>query len=136
MDFMAIGSTEYADSVKKGPPEHLDQTPVGTGPFRSRLSEVSVIRYKANTDHYSEKPCRRPGVLDHARRHGALRQAQRGRGPRHADQRPADLEETGKYPYLKVIKMPGSKRRLSGLRCDEAAVPQEESSGLVDGDRS
>ena len=34
MDFMAIGSKEYADFLlKKGTPEQFDQAPVGTGPF-------------------------------------------------------------------------------------------------------
>ena len=58
MDFMAIGSAEYADFLlKKGTPEQFDQAPVGTGPFSFvAYQKDSVIRYKANTDYYGEKP--------------------------------------------------------------------------------
>src|SRR3984885_11145050 len=54
MDFMAIGSKEYADFlVKKGTPEQFDQAPVGTGPFSFvAYQKDSVIRYKANKDFY------------------------------------------------------------------------------------
>ena len=38
MDFMAIGSKEYADFLlKKGTPEQFDQAPVGTGSVLVRL---------------------------------------------------------------------------------------------------
>jgi dipeptide transport system substrate-binding protein len=58
MDFMAIGSKEYADFLlKKGTPEQFDQAPVGTGPFSFvAYQKDSVIRYKANKDYYGERP--------------------------------------------------------------------------------
>jgi len=58
MDFMAIGSAEYADFLlKKGTPEQFDQTPVGTGPFYFvAYQKDSVIRFKKNPDHnFGEK---------------------------------------------------------------------------------
>ena len=57
MDFMAIGSAEYADFLlKKGTPEQFDQAPVGTGPFSFvAYQKDAVIRYKANKDYYGEK---------------------------------------------------------------------------------
>ena len=84
MDFASIDSAEYADFLlKKGTPEQFDQVPVGTGPFSFvAYQKDAVIRFKANKDYWGEKPLVDDLVYrDHARRDGALRQAEEGRMP-------------------------------------------------------
>ena len=110
MDFMAIGSKEYADFLlKKGTPEQFDQAPVGTGPFSFvSYQKDSVIRYKANKDFYGEKPLVDDLVFaitpDATARYAKLKA---GECHVNAYPRPADLEEMEKDPTLKVINMPG-----------------------------
>jgi dipeptide transport system substrate-binding protein len=110
MDFMAIGSAEYADFLlKKGAPEQFDQAPVGTGPFSFvAYQKDSVIRYKANKDYYGEKPLVDDLVFaitpDATARYAKLKA---GECHINAYPRPADLEEMEKDSSLKVINAPG-----------------------------
>jgi dipeptide transport system substrate-binding protein len=110
MDFMAIGSKEYADFLlKKGTPEQFDQAPVGTGPFSFvAYQKDSVIRYNANKDFYGEKPLVDDLVFaitpDATARYAKLKA---GECHVNAYPRPADLAEMQKDPSLKVISMPG-----------------------------
>jgi dipeptide transport system substrate-binding protein len=110
MDFMAIGSKEYADFLlKKGTPEQFDQAPVGTGPFSFvAYQKDSVIRYKANRDYYGEKPLVDDLVFaitpDPTARYAKLKA---GECHVNAYPRPADLAEMEKDPTLKVIHAPG-----------------------------
>lgn len=57
MDFMAIGSAEYADYLlKAGTPEKFDQEPVGTGPYSFvAYQKDAVIRFKAFADYWGGK---------------------------------------------------------------------------------
>ena len=109
MDFMAIGSKEYADFLlKKGTPEQFDQAPVGTGPFSFvAYQKDSVIRYKANKDYYGEKPL--VDDLVFAITPPTARYAKLKAGECHVNAypRPADLPEMEKDPSLKVIHAPG-----------------------------
>jgi dipeptide transport system substrate-binding protein len=110
MDFMAIGSAEYADFLlKKGMPEQFDQAPVGTGPFSFvAYQKDSVIRYKANKDYYGEKPLVDDLVFaitpDATARYAKLKA---GECHVNAYPRPADLPEMEKDPTLKVIHASG-----------------------------
>jgi len=110
MDFMAIGSKEYADFLlKKGTPEQFDQAPVGTGPFSFvAYQKDSVIRYKANKAYYGEKPLVDDLVFaitpDATARYAKLKA---GECHVNAYPRPADLAEMEKDPSLKVIHAPG-----------------------------
>ena len=110
MDFMAIGSKEYADFLlKKGTPEQFDQAPVGTGPFSFvAYQKDSVIRYKANKDYYGEKPLVDDLVFaitpDATARYAKLKA---GECHVNAYPRPADLAEIEKDPTLKVLHEPG-----------------------------
>ena len=110
MDFMAIGSKEYADFLlKKGTPEQFDQAPVGTGPFSFvAYQKDSVIRYKANKDYYGEKALVDDLVFvitpDATARYAKLKA---GECHVNAYPRPADLAEMEKDPSLKVIHAPG-----------------------------
>ena len=128
MDFMAIGSKEYADFLlKKGTPEQFDQAPVGTGPFSFvAYQKDSVIRYKANKDFYGEKPLVDDLVFaitpDATARYAKLKA---GECHVNAYPRPADLAEMEKDPSLKVIHAPGPQHRLLGVQHPEAAVRQE-----------
>ena len=86
MDFASIMSAEYADQMMKaGTPEKFDLEPVGTGPFQLvDYQKDAVIRYKANPDYWGGKADdRQSRVRDHARRLGALPEAQGGRVPGH-----------------------------------------------------
>lgn len=58
IDYLSILSLEQTEAyVKAGRPEKLDQTPVGTGPFRLIDYQTdSVIRYKANDSYWKGKP--------------------------------------------------------------------------------
>ena len=85
MDFMSIGSAEYADFLlKKGTPEQFDQAPVGTGPFSFvAYQKDSVIRYKKQPGLFRREGAgRRSRLRHHPRRDRALRQAEGGRMPR------------------------------------------------------
>src|SRR5271169_4505954 len=110
MDFMAIGSKEYADfQLKKGTPEQFDQAPVGTGPFSFvAYQKDSVIRYKANKDFYGEKPLVDDLIFavtpDATARYAKLKA---GECHVNAYPRPADLEEMEKDSTLKVINASG-----------------------------
>ena len=110
MDFMAIGSKEYADFLlKKGTPEQFDQAPVGTGPFSFvAYQKDSVIRFKANKDYYGEKALVDDLVFaitpDATARYAKLKA---GECHVNAYPRPADLEEMESDPSLKVINAPG-----------------------------
>ena len=110
MDFMAIGSAEYADFLlKKGTPEQFDQAPVGTGPFSFvAYQKDSVIRYKANKDYYGEKPLVDDLIFaitpDATARYAKLKA---GECHVNAYPRPADLDEMKKDPSLKVISASG-----------------------------
>jgi dipeptide transport system substrate-binding protein len=110
MDFMAIGSAEYADFLlKKGTPEQFDQAPVGTGPFSFvAYQKDSVIRYKANKDYYGEKALVDDLVFaitpDATARYAKLKA---GECHVNAYPRPADIEEMKKDPSLNVISQSG-----------------------------
>ncbi|MFY9971727.1 MAG: ABC transporter substrate-binding protein [Roseiarcus sp.] len=110
MDFMAIGSAEYADFLlKKGTPEQFDQAPVGTGPFSFvAYQKDSVIRYKANPDYYGEKPLVDDLVFaitpDATARYAKLKA---GECHVNAYPRPADLAEMKADNSLKVISASG-----------------------------
>ncbi len=110
MDFMAIGSKEYADFLlKKGKPEQFDQAPVGTGPFSFvGYQKDFVIRYKANKDYYGEKALVDDLVFaitpDATARYAKLKA-----GECHINgyPRPADIAEMKSDPSLKVLSAPG-----------------------------
>jgi dipeptide transport system substrate-binding protein len=110
MEFMSIGSAEYADfQLKKGAPEQFDQAPVGTGPFSFvAYQKDSVIRYKANKDYFGEKALVDDLVFaitpDATARYAKLKA-----GECHVNgyPRPADVPEMDKDPSLKVIHQPG-----------------------------
>ena len=110
MDFMAIGSAEYADFLlKKGTPEQFDQAPVGTGPFSFvAYQKDSVVRYKANKDYYGEKALVDDLVFaittDPTARYAKLKA---GECHVNAYPRPADIAEMEKDPTLKVIHASG-----------------------------
>ena len=128
MDFMAIGSAEYADFLlKKGTPEQFDQAPVGTGPFSFvAYQKDSVIRYKANKDYYGEKALVDDLVFaitpDATARYAKLKA---GECHINAYPRPADLEEMEKDPTAQGDQRAGPQRRLLGLQRHEAAARQE-----------
>ena len=139
MDFMAIGSAEYADFLlKKGTPEQFDQAPVGTGPFSFvAYQKDSVIRYKANKDYYGEKPLVDDLVFaitpDATARYAKLKA---GECHVNAYPRPADLAEMEKDPTLKVIHAPGLN--IAFWAFNNAKPPfdkKEVRQALVDGDR-
>jgi dipeptide transport system substrate-binding protein len=110
MEFMSIGSAEYADFLlKKGTPEQFDQAPVGTGPFSFvAYQKDSVIRYKANKDYFGEKALVDDLVFaitpDATARYAKLKA-----GECHVNgyPRPADVAEMEKDASLKVINQPG-----------------------------
>ena len=87
MEYAGVQSKEYADAMlKAGTPEKIDQEPIGTGPFY-------LVQYQKDAHHPlqgvpavlgRQGQDRRPRVLDHAGRLGALGQAAEGRMPRHA----------------------------------------------------
>jgi dipeptide transport system substrate-binding protein len=110
MDFMAIGSAEYADFLlKKGTPEQFDQAPVGTGPFSFvAYQKDSVIRYKKNPDYYGEKALVDDLVFaitpDATARYAKLKA---GECHINAYPRPADLAEMEKDSSLKLIHASG-----------------------------
>lgn len=110
MDFMAIGSKEYADFLlKKGTPEQFDQAPVGTGAFSFvAYQKDSVIRYKANPNYYAEKAKIDDLVYaitpDATARYAKLKA---GECQLNGYPRPADIAEMQKDPALKVISAPG-----------------------------
>ncbi|WP_227317294.1 ABC transporter substrate-binding protein [Cedecea davisae] len=54
MDFASILSAEYADTMlKAGTPEHVDNNPIGTGPYALQDYKIdSVIRYVANPNYW------------------------------------------------------------------------------------
>ncbi len=110
MDFMAIGSKQYADFLlKKGAPEQFDQAPVGTGPFSFvAYQKDSVIRYKANKDYYGEKPLV-DDLIFAITPDATARYAKLKAGECHVNgyPRPADIAEMEKDPALKVIHSPG-----------------------------
>ena len=83
MDFATIQSAEYAEYLMdKGTPEQFDQIPVGTGPFKFvDYQKDAVIRFKAIRLLGRQAEDRRPRLCHHARRHGALRQAEGQRVP-------------------------------------------------------
>ncbi len=58
MDFAAIQSKEYADTLlKTGKPELIDQEPVGTGPFELvQYVRDATIRYRAFPGYWGAKP--------------------------------------------------------------------------------
>ena len=139
MDFMAIGSKEYADFLlKKGTPEQFDQVPVGTGPFSFvSYQKDSVIRYKANKDYYGEKPLVDDLVFaitpDATARYAKLKA---GECHINAYPRPADLAEMEKDPSLKVIHAPGLNVLFWSFNRHQAAAGQEGSAaGARDGGR-
>ena len=139
MDFMAIGSKEYADFLlKKGTPEQFDQAPVGTGPFSFvAYQKDSVIRYKANKDYYGEKPLVDDLVFaitpDATARYAKLKA---GECHVNAYPRPADLDEMEKDPTLKVIHAPGLNVAYWAFNNTKPPLRQEGgASGAVDGDR-
>ena len=110
MDFAAIGSAEYADTLlKAGKPEQFDQIPVGTGPFSFvAYQKDAAIRFKANKDYWGEKALVDDLVFaitpDPTARLAKLRA-----GECHfmIAPRPADLEEMKKDPALNVINQSG-----------------------------
>jgi dipeptide transport system substrate-binding protein len=110
MDFMAIGSAEYANFLlKKGTPEQFDQVPVGTGPFSFvAYQKDSVIRYKKNPDYYGEKALVDDLVFaitpDATARYAKLKA---GECHINAYPRPADLAEMEKDSSLKLIHASG-----------------------------
>ena len=87
MEYAGVQSKEYADAMlKAGTPEKIDQEPIGTGPFY-------LVQYHQGRDHPlqgvpavlgRQGQDRRPDLLDHAGRVGALGQAAEGRMPRDA----------------------------------------------------
>ena len=139
MDFMAIGSKEYADFLlKKGTPEQFDQAPVGTGPFSFvAYQKDSVIRYKANKDYYGEKPLVDDLVFaitpDATARYAKLKA---GECHVNAYPRPADLAEMEKDPSLKVINAPGLNIAFWAFNDTKPPLDKKEvRQALVDGDR-
>ena len=110
MDFAAIGSAEYADTLlKAGKPEQFDQIPVGTGPFSFvAYQKDAAIRFKANKGYWGEKALVDDLVFaitpDPTARLAKLRA-----GECHfmIAPRPADLEEMKKDPALNVINQSG-----------------------------
>ena len=128
MEFMSIGSAEYADFLlKKGTPEQFDQAPVGTGPFSFvAYQKDSVIRYKANKDYFGEKALVDDLVFaitpDATARYAKLKA-----GECHVNgyPRPADVPEMEKDPSLKVIHQPGLNIAYWAFNNDQAAVRQE-----------
>ena len=117
MDFMAIGSKEYADFLlKKGTPEQFDQAPVGTGPFSFvAYQKDSVIRYKANKAYYGEKPLVDDLVFaitpDATARYAKLKA---GECHVNAYPRPADLAGDGEGSVAQGHSRARAQRRLSG----------------------
>ena len=85
MDFMAIGSKEYADFLlKKGTPEQFDQAPVGTGPFSfvAYQKELSDPLQGEQGFLWREAAGRRSRVRHHPRRDCPIRQTESRRMPR------------------------------------------------------
>jgi dipeptide transport system substrate-binding protein len=129
MDFMAIGSAEYADFLlKKGTPEQFDQAPVGTGPFSFVVYQKdSVIRYKANPDYYGEKALVDDLVFaitpDATARYAKLKA---GECHINAYPRPADIAEMQKDPTLKVISAPGLNIAFWAFNVQKAPFDKKE----------
>ena len=110
MDFAAISSAEYADYLlKKGKPEQLDQTPIGTGAFSFvSYQKDAVIRFKKNPDYYGERALVDDLVYaitpDATARYAKLKA---GECHVNAYPRPADLAEMQMDPSLKVVNLSG-----------------------------
>jgi dipeptide transport system substrate-binding protein len=110
MDFAAIHSAEYAESLAKANrKEQFDQVPVGTGAFRFVVYQKdAVIRYKAHPAYWGEKAMVDDLVFaitpDATARYAKLKA-----GECHVMgyPRPADLAEMKKDPKLQVTSMPG-----------------------------
>ena len=119
MDFMAIGSDEYADFLlKKGTPEQFDQAPVGTGPFSFvAYQKDSVIRYKANKDYYGEKALVDDLVFaitpDATARYAKLKA---GECHINAYPRPADIAGDAEGPVAQGDQRAGPQHRLLGVQ--------------------
>ena len=111
MDFMAIGSAEYADFLlKKGTPEQFDQTPVGTGPFYFvAYQKDSVIRFKKNPDHNFGEKALVDDLVFAITPDATARYAKLKAGECHVNgyPRPADVAEMEKDASLKVVHEPG-----------------------------
>ena len=143
MDFASILSAEYADKMMAAKtPDVIDREPIGTGPFQFvSYQKDAVIRYKA-FDALLGRPAedRQPGLRDHDRRLGALRQAEDRRVPRdglsEAGRRRADEERSEHQPGLAARP----QRRLRRLQRREEAVrlqagaPGAEHGGQQEGD--
>jgi len=129
MDFMAIGSKEYADFLlKKATPEQFDQAPVGTGPFSFvAYQKDSVIRYKANKSYYGE-----PALVDDLvfaiTPDATARYAKLKAGECHVNAypRPADLAEMQNDPTLKVISAPGLNIAFWGFNVTKPPLDRRE----------
>ena len=139
-DFASILSAEYADEMMQaGTPEQLDLNPVGTGPFQLvAYQKDAVIRYKANPDYWrGQGGARQSRLRDHARRLGALAEAEGRRVPRHALQpNPADIPAMQGGPERQPAPAGGAERRLSRLqRREEAVRRQARAPGADHGDQ-
>ena len=128
MDFMAIGSAEYADFLlKKGTPEQFDQAPVGTGPFSFvAYQKDSVIRLQGEQGLLRREAAgRRPRLRHHPRRHRALRQAESRRVPHQRLSAARRPRGDGEGSDAQGDQRARPQHRLLGVQQYQAAVRQE-----------
>jgi dipeptide transport system substrate-binding protein len=110
MNFAQILSAEYADAMMKaGTPEEVDQTPIGTGPFRFvQYLPDSLIRYKAFDQAWSGREKIDTLVFaitpDAAVRYAKLKANECQVMP---SPNPADLAEMEKNPEVTVVSQAG-----------------------------
>ena len=128
MDFASILSKEYFETMmKKGTPNAADVYPIGTGPFEFvSYQKDATIRYKA-FDQLLERPAedRQPGLLDHARRHRALREAEDRRMPRDGVPEARRSRRDAQGPAAERAAEGRPQRRLHRVQRREEAVRQQ-----------
>ncbi|QLB13883.1 peptide transporter [Bisgaardia hudsonensis] len=110
MDFISIYSAEYADTMlKKGTPENVDTSPIGTGPFVfSGYQLDQKIRFLANKDYWKGKADIDRLIFDIVP-DATTRYAKLQAGSCDMIDLPnvADLDKMKKDPKVKVLSQPG-----------------------------
>ena len=110
MPFLSIMSKEYADALMAaGTPEELNNSPIGTGPFRFvGYQKDAVIRYQKNADYWGEAP-RIDDLVFAITPDASVRLQKLKAGECHLMPypSPADLDDIRADPSLKLLEQPG-----------------------------
>ena len=110
MDFAAIMSAEYADTlIKAGKPEQLDQMPIGTGPFSFvAYQRDATVRYRRFDDFWGQK-AKLDALVFSINKDPAVRLAKLRANECQVMNfaSPADLPGIKIDPALKLMELPG-----------------------------